>query len=189
MEGTLDNFWKLLGIPAVWGSILTVIMIVTGVIIKKLIDHALESQMVKIKEFQTQDTFLRELYAENLRKYASEQAQALRQAYLLLIEPHSSNIDTEGKGHDEKLETAIQTIMGPLREHGGWLDESTIKKINQVCSYISDFKGRPPEELKKDKVTFYNETEMARQFVKADKIAFRRGLISRPLQERKQEEE
>lgn len=186
MEGTLDNLWNLLGIPAVWGSILTVTTIVLGVIIKRFIDHAFESQLERIKDLQTQDTFVRELYAENLRKYASEQAQALRQAYLLLFEPHSSNISAEGMVFDGKLETAIQTIMRPLREHVGWLDEATIRRINQVCNYISNFKGLAPEDLKKDKVKFFNETETARQFVKVDKIAFRIGLIIHPLEERKQ---
>jgi hypothetical protein len=185
MEDVLNKIWNLLGIPAVWGSILTVTTVVMGVVLKRLIDHALESQLEEIKALQTQDAFVRELYAENLKKYAGEQAQALRQAYLLLFEPHSSNVSAVGKSHEEQLDMAIQMIMQPLRKYAGGLDESTIKKINSVCNYLAEFKGQPPEELRKEKVSIYNETEMARQFVKVDKIAFRLGLIRRPLEERR----
>ena len=136
MVDALREIWNLLGIPAVWGSILTVIIIATGIVLKRFIDHSFESQLEKLKESQTQDAFIRDLYAENLKKYSSEQAQGLRQAYLLLFESHSSTVIDEKKSHDEQLEMAIQMIMKPLRDYAGGLDESTIKKINSVGNYL-----------------------------------------------------
>lgn len=186
MEEILSKIWGLLGIPAVWGSILTLITVGMGVLFKRLIDHELEVQLKKIEALQTQDVFVRELYAEGIKEYSREQTQALRQAYLILFQPHSSTVSTAGLGFEEQLDTAIQVVMEPLRNHVGLLDESTIRKINSVQNYLLNFKGRTPEELKKEKSNFYNETEVARQFVKVDKIAFRCGLISRPLEERDQ---
>jgi hypothetical protein len=142
----------------------------------------LQAEVARLTEWQV---FVRELYVEGIRKYSSEQAQALRQAYLLLFEPESSTVSVFGKDRQELLDTAIQGIMQPLREHVGVLDESTIKKIYSVQNQLLNLKGRTQDEWKKKKQEFFTETEVARQFIKADKIAFRLGLISRPLRERR----
>lgn len=149
------------------------------------IRNDLQADMARLTEWLV---FVRELYAEGIREYSTEQAQGLRQAYLLLFEPESSTISLAGKDTKDIFETAIQEIMQPLRKHVGLLDESTIAKIYSVQNWLLEFKRRNPAEWKKKRQDFFTETEKTRQFIKADKIAFRLGLISRPLSERRQDQ-
>lgn len=188
MDKILQDVFHVLGIPAVWGGILTVTTIAMGIVLKQVIDHALKAQLEKIKEVQLENSFLRDLYAEGIKTYSTQQAQALRQAYNRLFNSRPSVFDLDERERQEQLETAIQLVMQPLRDHLGILDEPTKKKIYSVNNKLLDFKGRQPHELKEEKNDFFNLTEMAQRFVKADKIAFRLGLISRPLEERKEEE-
>ena len=117
---------------------------------------------------------------QDIKGYSSKQALALREAYLLFFEEsHSSRTDIIGEDFHTKLDKTIQMVMTPLRQHLGILDEGTIRKIYDVQHYLHKFESL--EDLKKEKIEFFNETDMARQFVKADQIAFRLGLISQPL--------
>jgi hypothetical protein len=184
MDKMVQDIFHLLGIPAVWGAILTVTVLAMGAVLKLLLDHALKTQLEKIKELQRQDSFIRDLYAQEIKNFSTEQAQALRNAYLLLFEPWSSTVDRAAKDSQEQLESAIQMVMKPLRNHLGWLDELTIRKIYSVQHRLLECKGRTPEEMKREKNDLFDATETARQFVKADKIAFRLGLISQPLEQK-----
>jgi hypothetical protein len=122
-----------------------------------------------------------ELYSEGIKEYSSEQAYALRQAYLLLYEPHSSMHGSADKDKDARLEDAIQLVMHPLRKHLGRLDEPTIRRIYEVQKELLDLRGKSPEEFRKQKNHLFNATEVARQWVKADRIALRLGLIRSAL--------
>jgi hypothetical protein len=82
----------------------------------------------------------------------------------------------------DRLGSAIENVLDPLRHHLGIVDELTAKKIYAVANYLRNFKGRE-DELKKKKIAFWEITERTRRFVKADKIAFRLGLINRMLEE------
>ncbi len=157
--------------------------------VTETIKHKFEVELEKMKSLQTQDVFVRELYASGIREYSSEQAYALRQAYLLLFEPLSSAVNSAGKDLEERMDMAIQSVMQPLRKHVGLLDESTIENIYDVQKWLLELKGKAPEELKKSKNDLFNVIDMARQFVKADQIAFRLGLIHRPLANRRPGEE
>jgi len=186
MDSIIRDIFHLLGFPAVWGGILTVTTLAMGVVLKQFMDHALKAQLAKIKEFQLQDRFVRDLYAQGIKNYSTKEAQALRQAYLLLFEPSSSAVDGPSKDFQGQMELAIQIVMQPLRNHVGWLDESTIQKVYSVQDKLLEFKSGTPEEMKQQKNSFFNLTETTRQFVKADKIAFRLGLINRPLEQKDQ---
>lgn len=186
MDKIIQDVFHVLGIPAVWGGILTVTVLAMGAVLKQLLDHALKAQLEKIKELQRQGSFLRDLYAQAIKNYSTEQAQALRHAYLLLFEPRSSTVDRVPDDFQEQLELAIQIVMKPIRKHLGWLDEPTIRKIYSVQHKLLECKGRTPEEMKREKNDLFDVTETARQFVKADKIAFRLGLISQPLEQKDQ---
>ena len=85
MDRIFQDSFRLLGTPAVWGGILNVTTIVMGIILKQVIDHALTAQLEKIKELQQETTFLRELYAEGIKTYATQQAQGSRQVLPPLI--------------------------------------------------------------------------------------------------------
>lgn len=130
----------------------------------------------------TQHIFVRELYADGIAEYSSRQAQALREAYLILFEPQSSSDSAvKGKDFEERVNTAIPLVMKPLREHLGLLDESTIKKVYSVRDDLLNFRKCQQEEADVEKGVFFDKTEEARKFVKADEIAFRLGLISQTL--------
>lgn len=177
MDSILQDIFKLLGIPAVWGGILTVTTIAIGIVLKQVIDHSLAAQLEKLKEVQLETTFLRELYADGIKTYSTQQAQGLRRAYRLVFEEDDSEFQ-------KQLDTAIDQVMKPLRDHLGILDEPTKQRIYDIHNKLQEFNGRQRRELIAEKNDFFNLTVMAEQFVKADKIAFRLGLISHPLEER-----
>jgi hypothetical protein len=141
------------------------------------IKHNLESR-------QIEDVFLRELYGSSVGQYSSEQAYSLRQTYLLLFEPQSSSVEFDNESLEGRLSIAINLVMQPLRANLGLLDEATIRKIYHVHSELLKLKGRTSEDIKKSKNEIFNETDVARQFVRADRIAFRLGLINRKLEHR-----
>jgi septal ring factor EnvC (AmiA/AmiB activator) len=124
--------------------------------------------------------FIRELYADGLREYAIQQAQGLRQAYLILFEPESSTISVATKTFPERIEMAIEQVMKPLRDHLGILDEETIKQIYAVQNELL----KSPLLVEDSKQDFLDATEQARQFVSLDKIAWRLGLITKPFERR-----
>ena len=184
MGEVVEKIWKLLEIPAIWGGILTVVVVGMGVLLKQVIAHMLDAQLQRIKNLQTveltEKVFVRDLYIDGIKDYSSKQALALREAYLLFFEEsHSGRQDIAGKDFDIKLNETVQMVMTPLRKHLGILDEETIKKIYDVQHYLYKFQSL--EKLKSQKIEFFNVTDMARQFVKADQIAFRLGLIKEPL--------
>jgi hypothetical protein len=119
---------------------------------------------------------VREHYA-GIKEYSSAQAEALRQAYLALFEdPKSSRFTAEG------VESVIDNVLVPLRRHLGTVDELTPRKIYAVANYLRDFKGRE-NELTQKRIAFWEITERAKRFVKADKIAYRLGLVNRIMKE------
>ncbi|WHZ16952.1 MAG: hypothetical protein OJF52_003803 [Nitrospira sp.] len=76
----------------------------------------------------------------------------------------------------------LDTTLAPLRHHLGTVDELTSRKIYAVANYLRDFKGRE-NELTHKKIPFWEITERAKRFVKADKIAYRLGLVNRIMKE------
>lgn len=58
------------------------------------IQHEFEIKLESFKSLLGQDVFVRELYADGIRQYSSEQAYALRQAYLVVYEPSASELDS-----------------------------------------------------------------------------------------------
>jgi hypothetical protein len=197
MEDILNKTLGLLGIPAVWAGILTVAALVLGHLIKQRFDHSLQlnrqqidhsfkTYLEQLKEVYTEQSFKRELYAQGIKEYSTKQAQALRQAYLIVFEPASSTTQLASTDLDEQLRTVAETVLQPLREHVGILDESTAAKVYEVHTKLLSFGGRTLDEVKREKQDFFKLTEITRQCVKADKIAYRLGLISRPLEGRRQ---
>lgn len=148
-----------------------------------------------VKE-QNSLAFLREQYAV-IAIYSNEQALALRQAYLLLYEPDSSedNVqgkrvwELEGKPLEALVDKAVGAVMDPLRKNIGQLDEPTSIKIYEVQDKLLGLKDKTPEERDKEKNRVLDATETARQFVQRDKIFVRLGLIDRTLEERRSDKE
>ena len=121
--------------------------------------------------------FLRELYVEGIKTYSTQQAQGLIEAYRLVFEG-------DGSEFQKQLDAADKLVMKPPTDHWGILDEVTQKRIYDVHNQLETFRGQPWHEVRLQKNKFLGVTITAGQFVKADKIAFRLGLISHPLKER-----
>lgn len=188
MEDILIKVWELLGVPQIWGGILTVVIIAVGIFLKQLIEHSLSAQLEKLKAIHDEDTFIREQYV-NLKDYSNQQAIALRSSYLLLFEPEAYEIDVNNKSFEEQLDIAISKIMKPVRDHIGLLDNLTTAKIYSIQNYLLGFKGsnnpKIRDELVAEKQNFWKQTEDAIKFVRVDQIAHRIGLISRTLEDRR----
>jgi len=179
-------------LAAVWLSVLTPALTawISWQVLKGQQSSAVEIEHVKsaLAAHQRQREYVRDLYSDEIIAYSSEQAEGLRQAYLLVFEPESSGV---GAAVDvaERLEMARQTVMRPLRKHLGVLDEATIRKIYSVHNSLLEMRSLPPEQLKRAKQDFFSKSDLARRYVKADKIAFRLGLITSALEESKLEQE
>lgn len=153
-------------------------------LLKQLTAQTKATEQIK-QEFQSmqeQQAFLRDLYASAIREYSSKQAHALRQAYLMVFEPLSASVDTAERDFEERVTMAVQFVMQPLREHLGILDNATLGKIYSIQNELLDMKREPAEERLSRKVHFFSKTDSAIEFVKADQIAFRLGLIKKPLE-------
>ncbi len=131
-----------------------------------------------IKAAHAQEAFVRDLFV-SIRRYAGEQAYALRRAYLTLYEGQTANgLPVDEADAEDRLTRALDLIIGPLRSHIGYLDEPTMDKIYNVRSALEQkLRKKPIDEFIDGKQTVFGETENARKFVKADRIAFRLGLI------------
>jgi hypothetical protein len=142
-------------------------------------------QLKKMESDQAQHNFLREVYGPAIREYSTSQALGLREAWLLLFEEASSSIDGAGKTQRERVDMAIQQVIVPLRKYIGLLDEPTVARIYAVHDKLLDLRNKTEQELRRTNNDIFNATDSARQFVKADKIAARLGLIDHPLEEAK----
>ncbi len=151
------------------------------------IRYKFEVQLKTLESLQAQHIFVRELYSEGIKEYSSEQGFSLRQAYLLLYQPHSCSSSNKDKKLEERLEVAIETVMQPLRKYIGILDESTIEEIYKTQDFLLKMRGNDEKEVRRKKNDVFNLTDVTRKFVKADMIAYRKGLIDYELVERRME--
>jgi hypothetical protein len=142
---------------------------------------AIENRRAELTATAGELEYVRQHYA-GIKEYSSAEAEALREAFLVLFEPENSRLSANVGSPDERLNSAIENVLGPLRRHLGLVDELTAKKIYAVGNYLRNFKGRETE-LTKNKITFWEITERAKRFVKADRIAYRLGLVNRILEE------
>lgn len=144
-----------------------------------------ESIRYELESLQAQHIFVRELYSEGIKNYSSEQGFSLRQAYLLLYQPHSCSSNHKDKKLEERLETAIESVMQPLRKYIGILDEETIEEIYEVQDFLIKMRGNDEKEVKRKKNELFNLTDVTRRSAKLHKIAYRIGLIESRLEERR----
>lgn len=183
MPELLTKLWKLLGIPQVWGLIVTIVVIATGVFLRLFIGHLFTIQVEKLKSAEKELEFIRQYYAD-INKYSSSQARALRQAYLFLYEPKNSQISNADASFAERADCAIQYLLEPLQEYIGILDDFTYRKIYAVTNYLHKIKEI--KQLHNNKITFFEITEASIKFIKADRIAYRLGLIEHILNKSKE---
>lgn len=152
--------------------------------ISESIRYQFDVQRKVLESLQAQHSYVRESYSQGIKEYSSEQGYSLRQAYLLLYQPHSFSIGVKHTKIEERLEEAIEIVMQPLRKHIGLLDESTIEQIYKTQELLLSIKGCDDEEVRRKKNEVFNLTDVTRKYIKADKIAYRIGLIDYQLRER-----
>lgn len=144
--------------------------------LKGRIAIATEDRKAELTAAADELAYVREHYA-GIKEYSSAQAEALRQAYLAVFEhPESSRLPTN------ELVVVIESVLDPLRRHLGTVDERTSMRIYAVANYLRGFQGRE-KELEGKRIAIWEITERTRRFVKADKIAYRLGLVNRLLKE------
>jgi len=176
-----QQLWQFLEIPQVWGIILTIIVAGSAVAIKLFIQHSFDRQLDKLKEVHGELEYFRGHYS-GIQEYSSLQAQALRNAYLILFEPATNLNDEE---LDQTRKKAIDIILQPMRSHLGILDEFTINRTYSVANYLRKFDDCA-KELRNKKITFFDITERSRRFSKSDRIAYRLGLTRQTLEKWKE---
>jgi hypothetical protein len=91
-------------------------------------------------------------------------------------------LDVAERDFEARAAMAVQLVMQPLREHLGILDKATVGKIYSVQNELLDMKGKPADERVRRKLKFFSQTDSAIEYVKADQIAFRLGLITKSLE-------
>jgi len=181
MEAILRELWSILGLPQVWGIIVTVVIIGVAWLLKGLIQHSLDLSLEKMRLDSRDIEFFREHYS-GLKDFASVESVALRQSYLEIFEPMNCKLTHEDDEPSARLQIAIENILNPLRENLGVLDESTASKIYSMSNYLRGYVGKE-EELGGAKNLLFMISESVRKYIRADRIAFRLGLVSHLLNE------
>lgn len=176
MEDTLGQIWRLMGIPQIWGAVLTVIFLAIAFLLKKLIDQLAE-------KYKADREILNEQFTD-IAEFVKEQSVALAKAYLRIFEG-KVGLDAHGKKFSEMVEEADNELMKPLRQFSVKLDDETKNKIfrvhNILAQYYPDASSDSIEAFKKRKVEFYKLIDDTTQVLRPDLILSRLGVVSRPL--------
>jgi len=186
MEKTIIQIIELLKIPQFWGGIITLLLIILVFVLKRAINHAFQLHLENVKSMQEENVYLRGLY-DDIKDYTKEQAHALRDAYLIMYEPESSSIEVSDKDFKQKLEIARQRIMLPLRTNIVRVDAKTKMRIHDINNEFVKYTEKSKEskdaerEFQEKKDKFFKEIEECIDFIRVDKVAFRLGLIKKPL--------
>jgi hypothetical protein len=181
MEVALKQIWEWMGIPQVWGAILTLLVLVIGYLLKRLVDQRMEKQRADLEALTNQ-------FAD-IAEFVKEQSTGLITAYVKLFERKEA-IDARGKQFMELVADADNDLMKPLRKYQAKLDDETKAKIfnihNILAQYYPDASDEAIEEFKTRRAEFYARIEDAQRFLRPDLILYRLGVVSRKLQERGQ---
>jgi hypothetical protein len=180
MESALKQIWAWMGVPQVWGAVLTLLGSAIIYLLKKLIDQLIEKRKAD-----------REVVAEqftDIAEYAKEQSVALTKAYLRIFESREAT-DAYGSRFAEIVERADNDVMTPVRAYEAKLDEETRIKIfsvhNILAQYYPEASDQAVAAFKARKVEFYAKIEDAQRFLRPDLILYRLGITSQVLRKRK----
>jgi hypothetical protein len=171
-----------MGIPQVWGAVLTLLCLVILFFLKRLMDQLAERQKADRETIDKQ-------FAD-IAEYVKEQSVGLMKAYLKIFEG-KDGIEAQGKQFAEIVEEADNNLMKPVRTYSAKLDEETRGKIFSIHNILAQYYPEASDEaiaaFKKRKVEFYAQVEDAQRILRPDLILHRLGIVSRPLRERKEE--
>lgn len=183
MEEALKQIWHAMGIPQVWGAVLTMICLVIVFLLKKLIDQR--------EERQKSDREMIDKQFADIAEYVKEQSVGLIKAYLKIFEGKEA-VDAKGKQFSEIVEEADNSLMKPVRTYSAKLDEETRGKIFAIHNILAQYYPEASDEaiaaFKKRKVEFYAQVEDVQRILRPDLILHRLGIVSRTLPQRRKEE-
>lgn len=178
MEEALKQIWEWMGIPQVWGAVLTLLILAVAFWFKKLIDQRIEKQKADHEALMDQ-------YAD-ISGFVKEQSVGLITAYVKIFERKDA-VNAQGKQFTEIIAEADNDLMKPLRKYQAKLDDETKAKIfnihNILAQYYPDASDEAIEGFKRHKAEFYILIDDAQRFLKPDHILHRLGLVSRRLRE------
>ncbi len=176
MVDLLKQIWQWMGIPQVWGAILTLLMLMIVFFLKQLISQWREKQRTDLSVLTTQ-------YAD-IAEYVNEQSVGLIKAYLKIFES-KEGLDAQGIQFSNIVVKADNDLMEPLRKYQAKLDNDTIAKIlnvhNILAQYYPEASNEAINKFKSRKNDFYVISDEVRRFIKPDMILNRIGLVSKPL--------
>jgi hypothetical protein len=180
MDSALKEIWAWMGVPQVWGAVLTLLGSAIIYLLKRLIDQLMEKRKAD-----------REVVAEqftDIAEYAKEQSVALTKAYMRVFESREA-ADANGCRFAEIVARADNDLMTPVRAYEAKLDEETRIKIfsvhNILAQYYPEVSDQAVAAFKARKVEFYAKIEDAQRFLRPDLILFRLGITSQVLRKRK----
>jgi predicted transcriptional regulator len=176
MDEALKQIWHWMGIPQIWGAVLTILFLAIAFLLKKLIDQLAERHKADRATLNEQFT--------DIAEYVKEQSVVLIKAYLLIFEGKEA-LDAQGTRFSEIVEKADNELMEPLRRFSVKLDDETKNKIfyihNILAQYYPSASHEAMQGLKGRKVEFYSLIDNTTKFLRPDLILNRLGVVSRPL--------
>lgn len=197
MQDILRSIWSALGVPQLWGLILTLVVGIAVAVIKLFIDRAMTKQATKFADtLQREAARQIELLKAELQKTAEEQkfvlsqyasiATYVQEQYVGLIRAYIRLFEGEGAtatGEDfAKIALkADNDIMTPFRRYQPLLDEQTSNKIYYIHNILAQFQDNPNpdtiEHFRNWKTKFFDTISDARTLLQPEQILKRKGII------------
>lgn len=198
MQDVLRSIWSALGVPQLWGLILTLAVVVAVAIIKLFIDQAMKNQAAKFANtLQVETTRQTEKLKAELQKtteeqkfvlsqyasiatYTQEQYVGLMRAYIDLFEGEGKT--ATGEAFAKIALKADNDVMRPFRKFQTLLDKQTMAKIYYIHNILAQFQDNPsPEAIERFrswKAEFFENIDDTRDILQPEQILKRKGIIS-----------
>jgi hypothetical protein len=197
MQALLQSIWSALGVPQLWGLILTLVVVVAVAIVKLFIDQAMKNQETKFAgTMQRETTKQIETFKSELQKTSEEQKTVLslyvgiatyvQEQHVGLMRAYDRLYNREGTtatGEDfAKIALeADNDVMTPFRKYQVLLDKQTQNKIYHIHNILVQLQDNPsPDTIKRFRdwrAEFYNQINDARDILRPELILYRNGII------------
>ncbi len=198
MQDILRSIWSALGVPQLWGLILTLAVVVAVAITKLFIDQAMNNQATKfantlkaetdrqteklkaaLQKTTEEQKFVLSQYA-SIATYTQEQYHGLMRAYRDLFEDEGKT--ATGEAFAKIASKADNDVMRPFRKYQTLLDKQTMDKIYYIHNILAQFQDNPsPEAIERFrswKAEFFANIDDTRNVLQPEQILKRKGIIS-----------
>jgi hypothetical protein len=179
MKEAFEQIWGAMGIPQVWGGVLTILLLGIAFLLKKLIGVMADKYAADRKTLNAQ-------FAD-IGEFVKIQSVALIKAYVRIFEGEDA-LDAEGKRFSALVEKADNELMKPLRQFEAKLDDDTKNKIfyvhNILAQFYPDASTEAIKSFKSRKGEFYRLIDGTIKALRPDLILNRLGVVSQPLKGR-----